>query len=557
MMELRDYQQAAVEAVYAHLREREDNPLVVIPTGGGKTPVIASICRDAVALWQGRVVVLAHVKELLEQAVCRIDAMAPGLGVGVYSAGLGRRDLQHPVTVAGIQSIWQRAGDLGPVDLVIVDEAHLIPTGEEEGRYRQFLADAKLVNPHMRVIGLTATPFRMRTGMICSSEGILNRICYEVGVRSLIDRGFLSPLRPKSCRANVDTSHLKVRCGEFVTRDVEEAFDRDEVVEAACAEVAEETRARRSTLIFAAGIAHGHHVVSVLRERHGIECGWIDGTTPARERESAIGRFRSGELRYLANANVLTTGFDAPNVDCVALLRPTASPGLYYQMVGRGFRLAPGKEDCLVLDFGGNVMRHGPVDDLQMRERNPSGRPAPVKGCPGCGATVPAATRECPECAHAFPEPERERHEATATTQELLSGRGQSPPVPVLEVRYMVHTKRSDPSAPRSMRVEYRTGLATWQCEWVCVGHPWASVARRKAEDWWRTRSAAPVPSSAEEAVMLADSGALAPCTAIRTGRKDGERFERVTWHDLGEVPEWNVEPAGALPDVPDDGIPF
>ena len=325
-MELRDYQQAAVEAVYGHLRERDDNPLVVIPTGGGKTPVIASICRDAVTLWQGRVLVLAHVKELLEQAVGKLDAMAPGLGVGVYSAGLGRRELEHPVTVAGIQSIWQRAGELGPVDLVIVDEAHLIPPDDGESMYRQFLADAKLVNPLMRVIGLTATPFRMRTGMICSPEGILNHVCYEVSVGQLIERGFLSALRSKAGKVKVDMSDLKIRCGEFVASEVEQAFDTDEVVESACAEIAAETRSRRSTLIFAAGINHGLHVVRVLGERHGIECGWIDGTTPARERESTIERFRSGALRYLANVNVLTTGFDAPNVDCVALLRPTASP---------------------------------------------------------------------------------------------------------------------------------------------------------------------------------------------------------------------------------------
>ena len=404
-MELRDYQQAAVEAVYGHLRERDDNPLVVIPTGGGKTPVIASICRDAVALWQGRVLVLAHVKELLEQAVGKLDAMAPGLGVGVYSAGLGRRELEHPVTVAGIQSIWQRAGELGPVDLVIVDEAHLIPPDDGEGMYRQFLADAKLVNPLMRVIGLTATPFRMRTGMICSPEGILNHVCYEVSVGQLIERGFLSALRSKAGKVKVDMSDLKIRCGEFVASEVEQAFDTDEVVESACAEIAAETRSRRSTLIFAAGIAHGRHVVHELRERHGIECGWIDGTTPARERESTIERFRSGELRCLANVNVLTTGFDAPNVDCVALLRPTASPGLYYQMVGRGFRLAPGKEDCLVLDFGGNVMRHGPVDDLQMRDRNPNGRPAPMKECPGCNTLVPTATREALSAGTRSPSP--------------------------------------------------------------------------------------------------------------------------------------------------------
>ena len=558
-MELRDYQQAAVEAVYGHLRGRDDNPLVVIPTGGGKTPVIASICRDAVALWQGRVLVLAHVKELLEQAVGKLDAMAPGLGVGVYSAGLGRRELEHPVTVAGIQSIWQRAGELGPVDLVIVDEAHLIPPDDGEGMYRKFLEDAKLVNPLMRVIGLTATPFRMRTGMICSPEGILNHVCYEVGVRSLIDRGFLAPLRSKAGRVKVDMSQFKVRCGEFVASEVEQAFDTDEVVESACAEIAEETRTRSSTLVFAAGIAHGRHIVSVLRDRHGIECGWVDGNTSARERERCIERFRSGELRYLANVNVLTTGFDAPNVDCVALLRPTASPGLYYQRVGRGFRLAPGKQDCLVLDYGGNVMRHGPVDDLQMRDRNPTGRPAPMKECPGCNALVPTATRECPECGHEFPEPERILHAAKATTAEILRTNQLPQSEHVSEVRYREHFKRDDPDAPPTLRVEYRIGFMRWMREWVCIEHPRGSFPRRKAEQWWRERSKAPCPPTVQEAIELAESGALATCTAIRIGRNKGDQYDRVTWHDLGPIPDYVPAPAPVrtIPEVPDDGIPF
>jgi DNA repair protein RadD len=559
MMELRDYQRAAVEAVYGHLRERDDNPLVVIPTGGGKTPVIASICRDAVTLWQGRVLVLAHVKELLEQAVGRLDAMAPGLGVGVYSAGLRRRELEHPVTVAGIQSIWQRAGELGPVDLVIVDEAHLIPPGDGEGRYREFLDDARLVNPHIRVIGLTATPFRMRTGMICSPGGILNKVCFEVGVGELIERGFLSPLRTRAGRFKVDTSGLKVRDGEFVASEVERAFDTDEVVERACAEIASETRERRSTLIFAAGIDHGRHVVSTLRHRHGIECGWIDGTTSARDRERTIGRFRSGELRHLANVNVLTTGFDAPNIDCVVMLRPTASPGLYYQMVGRGFRLCPGKQDCLVLDFGGNVMRHGPVDDLRLGDRNPTGREAPMKECASCNALVPTASRECPECGHAFPEPERERHDPTATTEAVLRSRGPRRSTPVLEVRYFVHRKLSDPEAPPSMRVEYRTGLGTFQREWVCLAHPEGSFARRKAEEWWRLRSDMPLPGSVEDAVWLASQGALAACTGIGVTRKPGERYDRISSHELGPIPAWNdtASQIRTITEVPDDGIPI
>jgi DNA repair protein RadD len=221
MMILRDYQHAAVEAVYDHLRKRDDNPCVVIPTAGGKTPVIATICRDAVGRWGGRVLVLAHVKELLEQTADKLRAVCPEVPFGVYSAGLKRRDRTEPVIVAGIQSVWKKACDFDPFDLVIVDEAHLIPP-EGDGMYRQFLDDARTVNPNLRVIGCTATPYRLKTGSICTPEGILNHVCYEVGVRELIVRGYLCPLVSKAGRTRFDTSDLHARGSEFVADEVED-----------------------------------------------------------------------------------------------------------------------------------------------------------------------------------------------------------------------------------------------------------------------------------------------------------------------------------------------
>jgi DNA repair protein RadD len=161
-MQLRPYQQEAIEAVYRHLRERDDNPVVVIPTAGGKTPILATMCKDAVTRWNGRVLILAHVKELLEQAADKLRAVCPEVRFGVYSAGLNRRDTEHAVIVAGIQSVYRRACELDAFDLIIVDEAHLIPTSGD-GMYRQFLADAKGVRPTVRVIGLTATRSAPRT----------------------------------------------------------------------------------------------------------------------------------------------------------------------------------------------------------------------------------------------------------------------------------------------------------------------------------------------------------------------------------------------------------
>ena len=219
-MKLRGYQQAAVNAVYEHLRTRDDNPVAVLPTGAGKSLVLAQIASDAVSRWGGRVLILAHVKELLEQNAEKVRKLCPDIPVGLYSAGLKKRDTKSPVLVAGIQSIYKRACDLEPFDLVIVDEAHLI-SKKGDGMYRQFLADCKVINPKVRVIGLTATPFRLDSGMICSPDHFLNHVCYEIGIKELIRDGYLCPLISKAGVNRADFGDLKVRAGEFVADEVE------------------------------------------------------------------------------------------------------------------------------------------------------------------------------------------------------------------------------------------------------------------------------------------------------------------------------------------------
>jgi len=554
-MKLRPYQQDAVSTVYEHLRSRDDNPCVVIPTGGGKTPVIATICRDAVSLWDGRVVILAHVKELLEQAADKLRQIAPEIPMGIYSAGLKRKDLGYAVTIAGIQSVYRRACDLGAMDLIIVDEAHLIPP-EGEGMYRQFLEDAKIVNPHVRVIGLTATPFRMKTGSICGPDNILNEVCYEVGVRELIANGYLSGLKTKAGLQKANTSDLHVRAGEFVASEVEELMDKSTLVEGACDEIVEHTHDRKAVLIFSSGIRHGQHMVEVLRSRHGVECGFISGDTPAGVRSSILGRFLSGELKYLCNVNVLTTGFDAPHIDCVALVRPTLSPGLYYQMVGRGFRLSPGKDDCLVLDFGGNVLRHGPVDAIKVETPDKGDGEAPAKEYPQCQALIAAGYQICPECGHEFPGPERSKHEAEASTEGILSGQSTRDEYKISETTHHIHFKRGDPSAPPTMRVEYRSGFNTYFREWVCFEHE--GYARDKAEQWWRMRSHDSVPDSVEEAVALIQAGALAETNEITVERKAGDQYDRIVTHELGhKPPAINEEVVEIKPVVAYDGYGF
>jgi len=556
---LRPYQQEAVDSLYRFLRARDDNPCIVIPTAGGKTPVLSQIARDAVQQWNGRVLILAHVKELLEQAVEKLHVMAPDLWmqIGVYSAGLKCRDTEHSIIVAGIQSVFRRAAELDRFDLILVDEAHMIPP-DGDGMYKTFLAEAKVVNPHVRLIGLTATPYRMASGMICGHDNLLNEVCYEVGVRELIVQGYLCKLKSKAGRQKVDTSSLHLRGGEFISEEVEHLMDDDDLVQSACSEIVEYTKGRHSVLLFASGVKHARHIQRML-DTWGHECGFVCGETPSTERAETLKRFRDGDLKYLTNVNVLTTGFDAPNIDCVALLRPTNSPGLYYQMVGRSFRLHPSKADALVLDYGGNILRHGPVDALQIKERPNGTGEAPAKECPQCNALIHAAYTVCPECGYEFPPPERKRHDPKAAAAGVLSGEVTEVEYEVQDVLYSVHAKRdAPPEHPKTMRVDYVIGVSC-KSEWVCFEHE--GFARARAIAWWRERSDDPVPMTAAEAVELCEAGQIAETRGITVRLITGEKYDRIVKHELGPKPPPRGDsderslPAYEWPG--DDEIPF
>lgn len=553
MLVLRPYQEQVKAAVYDHLRTRDDNPCAVVPTAGGKTPIMASICKDSVVQWNGRVLILAHVKELLQQTADKLNTVCPEVKFGVYSAGLKRRDTTHSVIVAGIQSVYRRACELDAFNLVMVDEAHLIPP-EGEGMYRQFLADAKVINPKLRIVGFTATPFRMKTGPICTPDGFLNHICIEVGVRELIRDGYLCPLITKAGQTKADTSGLHVRGGEFMADEVENLMDQENLVRAACGEIVEQTQERKACLVFASGIRHGEHILRIMADEHGIDCGFVTGDTPAKVRDTILERFRARDLKYLVNVNVLTTGFDAPHIDCVSLVRPTMSPGLYYQMVGRGFRLHPGKENCLILDFGGNVLRHGPVDQVKVAERNNGTGTAPVKECPECHALIAAGYGRCPHCGHEFPPPERQQHDAKATEAGILSGQVNDTEYEVRDISYGVHAKRNaPPDAPKTLRVDYRLGLYHYQSEFICVEHD--GYARQKAAAWWRSRSPDPVPDTAERALEIAQGGGLASTISVTVRNVVGEKYDRIVSYRLGPKPEPVLVPSDGPFDLAE--VPF
>lgn len=497
MLELRPYQREAVAAIWAWFARGGGNGVVVLPTASGKSLVQAQFVKEAVTAYPlTRVLLISHVKELLQQNAAELLGIWPDAPIGIFSAGLKRRDVGAQITVAGIQSVHKRAMELGHFDIIIVDEAHLLPH-EGDGTYRAFMAKQREINPSVKVIGLSASPFRTKTGMLHKGKGALfEGIIYEAGVRRLIDEGYLCALTtPDETLVQADVSGVGTRAGEFIPKQLAAAVDRDELTRAAIDQTMRLCATRNSWLVFCTGVEHAHHVRDEIRSR-GISCETVTGDTPADERTYIIDAFRAGALRAVTNCDVLTTGFNARNVDALVMLRPTKSPGLYIQIAGRGMRLHPSKQDCLVLDFAGNIERHGPIDLVNPKARGGAATgegDAPTKECPQCQALVLIAAMECPDCGHRWES--KPAHDATASVANILSERFKPKieTVPVKEVRYLRHKKMGKPD---SVRVEYRAGLRSFS-EWICFSHE--GFARQKAIQWWAQRSADTPPASTDE----------------------------------------------------------
>jgi len=519
---LRPYQERALSALWDYWERGEGlHPLLVLPTGAGKSLVMAEICRRALE-WPGtRICVLAHRAELIAQNAAAIERQT-GTAPGVYSAGLGRREVGHPVTVASIQSIYARAPSLDPFDLVLIDEAHRIPP-ESTTRYRRFLDETRLQNPDIRYVGLTATPYRMGTGRLDEGAGALfDATAYEISVLELIRAGYLSEVISRGGVATIDTTGVAIRGGEYVAGALERAADIPEVNRAAIAEVVELGQDRRAWLIFATGVGHAYHLALEVK-RHGVSCAVVTGETPPKERADIIARFRAGEIRALVSVEVFLEGFDVPGVDLIAMMRPTQSPVLYVQAIGRGLRIAPGKDNCLLLDYAGVVLAHGPIDQVVIREKGPADPDwvPPARECPDCKRIWAATVKQC-ECGYVWPVAEPEsKIEAEAYKGAVLSHQQELVPV------HGVRLSRWEPKDGRTptLLVTYRSGLRELR-EWLCPEH--SGFARRRFEERcreWRVEA----PPTIAGALALADRIPVPEAVYVRRQKENPKYLEVVS----------------------------
>lgn len=551
-MKLRWYQQEAVTATWPHLFPYTgSNPVIVLPTGAGKSLVIAELARVAVQEWGGQVLVVQHRKELIVQNAEKLYALLPDVEIGIYSAGLKSKQTDQKVLCCGIQSVYERAHQLGRRHLVIIDECHLL--GDDAGSmYRTFLAELSHFNPKLRVVGLTATPFRAGTGPICSPTAIFRKVAYSAPVQRLMSEEFLCPVTNQATETHYATEKLNVRGGEFVAREVENLFGDDgEKIKAACAEIVAKAAGRHSTIVFCAGVRHAEAVAGCLASLTGERTETVTGSTDDLTRLAALNDFKAGKLRILVNVDVFTTGMDAPCIDCLVILRATQSPGLFAQIVGRGFRPHESKTNCLILDFGGNFERHGPIDSEDYgRKKGGHGDKtgeAPTKVCPGCEQEVRAALAVC-ECGFAFPNREL-KHGTEADTQSAVLEKQPEPETWTVKSwaagRHRKKKQSADEPKPDTLRIDYQVvpvggdGIAAETIsEWVCLEHE--GFALRNAKQWWTNHSLAPLPTSIDEALALLNQGACARPAEITTLAEG--RFKTIIRRDIGKLPEtWGI----------------
>uniref|UniRef100_A0AAU6W1G7 DNA/RNA helicase protein n=1 Tax=Pseudomonas phage Pavpe01 TaxID=3138545 RepID=A0AAU6W1G7_9VIRU len=507
-MQFRWYQDEAINSIHDYFVGGGDgNPVVALPTGTGKSVVIGGFTQRVFETWPWqRFLVLTHVKELIEQNANKLSQIWPAAPIGVYSAGLRAKDTAQPIIFGGVGSVVNNVAAFGHRDLVLIDECHLL-SNNDSSMYQKIISHLKLINPYVKVVGFTATPYRMKHGMI-TDDGLFTDICYDMtdieGFNRLLAEGFLCPPISKPTHTEFDVSSVGMHGGEFAQGQLERAVDVSEITYKCVAEMVEKGHDRHSWLVFASGISHAEHVAETL-QAFGINAAAVHSKLPTAVRDERIAAFKAGKLRCIVNNGVLTTGFDHPPVDLIAVMRPTMSPGLWVQMLGRGTRpynwMNPGdvdpfafpyvKYNCLVLDFAGNTRRLGPINDPVIPKKpGKGGGDAPVRICDNCGCYNHASARWCG--GSPFPTPSGCGHEFTfepklfagASDAPLL--RSDQPEVEYFDVQKVIYSLHQKEGSPDMMKVSYFCGIRMFK-EFVCLEHN--GFAGKRARDWWRSRT--------------------------------------------------------------------
>lgn len=510
-MQLRFYQRESIDAIYNYFGNGgKGNPVIALQTGLGKSVVLGgAVCEIMHQYPNQRLIMATHVKELVDQNANKLTKMWASAPVGIYSAGLNQKEAYSPIVYGSIQSMANKPELFGHRDLLFIDECQLVGS-KANSQYLSFIKSLAEINPHIKTIGLSATPYRMGMGLLTEGD-IFTDIIYDTtdmaGWTRMIAEGFLCPPISKATTEFLDSDGVKKHNGDYNLKELQDAVDTSEKTFKCCVESIEKCYDRSSILVFATGIEHAEHVAQTLNAL-GQNAAFVHSKMKSSERDRVIKDFKEGRIRWLTNNGILTTGFDHPPLDAIVMLRPTLSVSLWVQMVGRGtrpydFRMLDQyikgfeyvKQNCLVLDFARNTDKLGAVNNpIKPRKKGESTGDAPVKICPNpaCKMYNHASARFCG--GEPFPTFSGCGLEFIYDPNDKLYHHASSKPIlesdlPVLEmmkvtkVLYSVHNKIN---MPPSMKVTYICGIKQFT-EYLCFEH--SGSVRKRAHKWWSQRT--------------------------------------------------------------------
>jgi|TARA_R110002167_G_scaffold294935_4_gene499547 DNA repair protein RadD len=505
-MKPRCYQVEAVDTLWSALHNEHGNPLGIAPTGTGKTFIMNALAKRLMSKYKSlRILSVTHDKTIIGQNANAMRKFWRSADVGVYSAGMKMRDTRNRMIFAGIQSVHRKAKEFRSVSVLFIDEAHMLSPNDGT-MYQRFVTDLLEMNPKMKIVMLSATPYRLGQGHLLESD-MADYIAFDYTETEkfmwFVDQGYLSRLITKKSVKEIDISEARVLAGEFNEKDIQRLSNTRENNIALVQECLKFGLDRDHWMVFASGIEHGAALAEQF-EAHGIAAIALHASSENREQELA--KWEQGGYRALINVGLYTTGYDFPALDLIAVARATQSTSLWVQMCGRGTRPLYGegeydldtqegrlaaiksskKQNCLVLDFAGNTRRLGaincPVIPKPRRKGDANEGDAPVKVCPECDTYNHTRAARCMCCGYEFPPPKEVVSEAS--TDDVMVDDAMEPRVEELAVLDTLYKRgKSRDSQQAYFRVSYTTFNGTF----AQYFHPGSSytVACDRFNAWW------------------------------------------------------------------------
>lgn len=535
MITPRPYQEEAIRAVMAALM-RARFALLQLPTGAGKTICFAELIRRWLQLYKMRIGILAHRGELVTQARDKLITVWPEAPIGLASAGVSSRvSTREDVTIGTIQTLARRA-EIDPLDLIIIDEAHMIDPkgGPRKSQYQKFIDHMEALHPEVRVLGVTATPYRLGHGHIYGNKcrksrfNWFEKLTFKVDLDDLIDQGYLAPIRAKEAEdISSDLAAIKTTAGDYNQGQLGEMMSRSVHVRTAVKAYEEYGENRQHVLIFCVTIEHAELVKAAFKQA-GYMAGVVHSKLSKAERRVTLEAFDRGGLQVLVNVGILTEGWDSPAVDLVMLCRPTKSPALFVQMIGRGTRTAPGKQDVLVLDLGGNFAEHGHPGNPRVYIPGTSNSNSPTtpaaRVCPNC-KTIITKGLKCDSCGYEWDLIELQESTKPVRMKDVDFGPWL---MDLADVGWEAYESRAGNRMLRvSLDVTREGGnLPETVNHFLLLDEESHPYARKRSRDWWRSIMDEEPPETVDEALLAFNPEMLPKRLKVKS---DG-KYKKVVW---------------------------